>query len=62
MMQRLKDRRIVVDGEVRLQWIDSASGLRPRESNRRGEYEEGYYQPWIWVHDADQIAFVYDED
>ncbi|MEM6584959.1 MAG: hypothetical protein AAF692_04330 [Pseudomonadota bacterium] len=63
MMQRLKDRRIVVDGDVRLQWIDSASGLRPRKSNKRGEYEPGYYQPWIWVYDADQIAFVYaDED
>lgn len=62
MMQRLHNRRIVVDGEVRLQWIDSASGLRPRESNRRGEYETGYYQPWILVHDADQIAFVYEDE
>ncbi len=61
MMQRLKDRRIIVDGDVRLQWIDSASGLRPRESNKRGEYEPGYYQPWIWVFDADQIAFVYED-
>ncbi|MEM7688550.1 MAG: hypothetical protein AAF291_05985 [Pseudomonadota bacterium] len=61
MMQRLNNRRIVVDGDVRLQWIDSASGLRPRESNKRGEYELGYYQPWIWVYDADQIAFVYDD-
>ena len=62
MMQRLKDRRIVVDGDVRLQWIDSASGLRPRKSNKRGEYELGYYQPWIWVYDADQIAFVYEDE
>lgn len=61
MMQRLNNRRIVVDGDVRLQWIDSASGLRPRKSNTRGEYELGYYQPWIWVYDADQIAFVYDD-
>lgn len=62
MMQRLSGRRIVVDGDVRLQWIDSSSGLRPRKTNKRGEYETGYYQPWIWVYDADQIAFVYDED
>jgi len=62
MMQRLHKRRIVVDGDVRLQWIDSASGLRPRKGNTRGEFETGYYQPWIWVFDADQIAFVYDED
>ena len=61
MMQRLHKRRIVVDGDVRLQWIDSASGLRPRESNTRGEFETGYYQPWIWVFDADQIAFVYED-
>ena len=62
MMQRLKDRRIIVDGDVRLQWIDSASGLRPRKTNKRGEYELGYYQPWIWVYDADQIAFVYENE
>ncbi|NQX94230.1 MAG: hypothetical protein HRT64_04815 [Erythrobacter sp.] len=61
MMQRLNNRRIVVDGDVRLQWIDSESGLRPRKANTRGEYEPGYYQPWIWVYDADQIAFVYDD-
>ncbi|MEL6709533.1 MAG: hypothetical protein AAFP79_14750 [Pseudomonadota bacterium] len=62
MMQRLSGRRIMVDGDVRLQWIDSSSGLRPRKTNTRGEYETGYYQPWIWVYDADQIAFVYEED
>ena len=61
MMQALHKRRIVVDGDVRLQWIDSSSGLRPRETNKRGEYETGYFQPWIWVYDADQIAFVYED-
>ncbi|MEL7518260.1 MAG: hypothetical protein AAFN48_04830, partial [Pseudomonadota bacterium] len=44
MMQRLSGRRIMVDGDVRLQWIDSSSGLRPRKTNTRGEYETGYYQ------------------
>ncbi len=61
MMQRLSGRRIVVDGDVRLQWIDSGAGFRPRKTNTRGEYELGYYQPWIWVYDADQISFVYDD-
>lgn len=61
MMQRLHNRRIVVDGDVQLQWIDSRTGLRPQETNKRGEYETGYYQPWIWVYDADQIAFVYED-
>lgn len=61
MMQALFKRRIVVDGAIRLQWIDSSFGLRNRESNTRGEYEKGYYQPWVWVEDADQISFVYDD-
>ncbi|MEO1488335.1 MAG: hypothetical protein AAFR88_02700 [Pseudomonadota bacterium] len=58
MMQRLNKRRIVVDGEVRLQWIDAGFGLRNRTSNIRGEHERGYYQPWVWVEDADQISLV----
>ena len=61
MMQRLSGRRILVEGSVRLQWIDSGSGLRPRETNKRGEYELGYYQPWVWVESADQISFVYED-
>ncbi|MEO1647878.1 MAG: hypothetical protein AAFR32_03560 [Pseudomonadota bacterium] len=61
MMQRLSGRRILVEGDVRLQWIDSGSGLRPRETNKRGEYELGYYQPWVWVESADQISFVYED-
>ena len=60
-MQRLSGRRILVEGDVRLQWIDSGSGLRPRETNKRGEYELGYYQPWVWVESADQISFVYED-
>ena len=56
MMQALFRRRIVVDGDVRLQWIDSRFGLRPREGAERG-----YYQPWVWVQDADQISFVYED-
>jgi hypothetical protein len=56
MMRRLHNRRIVVEGELRLQWIDSSSGIRPREGAPRG-----YYQPWIWVEDADQISFVYED-
>lgn len=62
MMQRLNNRRILVEGDVRLQWIDARFGLRSRTSNKRGEHERGYFQPWVWVYDADQISFVYDED
>ena len=61
MMQRLLKRRILVDGDVRLQWIDWRFGARNRTLNTRGEREKGYYQPWIWVTDADQITFVYDD-
>ncbi|MEM6909696.1 MAG: hypothetical protein AAF494_13560 [Pseudomonadota bacterium] len=61
MMQRLGGRRIVVDGEVRLQWIDSRIGQPRPMPNKRGENELGYYQPWVWVRDADQVIFVYDD-
>lgn len=56
MMQRLHKRRIIVEGEVRLQWIDSSSGLRPREGA-----DAGYYQVWIEVTDADKIIWVYED-
>ncbi|MDJ0979537.1 MAG: hypothetical protein QNI87_13500 [Erythrobacter sp.] len=61
MMQRLNNRRILVEGDVRLQWIDARFGLQSPVSNRRGEHERGYFQPWVWVYDADQISFVYEE-
>lgn len=61
MMQRLGGRRIVVDGEVRLQWIDSGIGSPRPVANKRGEREVGYYQVWVRVADADQVIFVYDE-
>ncbi len=61
MMQRLLRRRIVVEGDVRLQWIDWRFGSQRRKKNRRGEREKGYYQPWVWVTDADQITFVYED-
>lgn len=61
MMQRLGGRRIVVDGEVRLQWIDSSIGAPRPIANTRGEYETGYYQVWVRVTDADQVIFVYDD-
>lgn len=61
MMERLGNRRIVVDGEVRLQWIDARTG-RPRpKANKRGENELGYYQVWVRVQDADQVGFVYED-
>ena len=61
MIQRLGGRRIAVDGEARLQWIDARTGLPHPEANKRGEHEPGYYQVWVRVEDADQVIFVYDE-
>lgn len=61
MMQRLGSRRIVVDGEVRLQWIDSHTGSPRPIANKRGVREVGYYQVWVRVADADQVIFVYDD-
>lgn len=61
MMQRLGGRRIVVDGDVHLQWIDSHIGSPRPVANKRGEHETGYYQVWVRVADADQVIFVYDD-
>lgn len=61
MFQRIGGRRILVDGEVRLQWIDAATGLPLPVANKRGEREAGYYQVWIRVEDADQVIFFYEQ-
>ncbi|MEM1051783.1 MAG: hypothetical protein AAGI28_06755 [Pseudomonadota bacterium] len=61
MIQRLGGKRIAVDGEARLQWIDARTGLPRPEANKRGEHEQGYYQVWVRVDNADQVIFVYDD-
>lgn len=61
MMQRLSGRRIIVDGAVRLQWIDSPIGSPRPTANKRGVHEIGYYQTWVHVTDAAQVTFVYDD-
>jgi hypothetical protein len=61
MMQRLYGRRIIVEGDVRLQWIDSPIGAPRPIANKRGEREVGYYQVWVHVTDAAQVTFVTDE-
>lgn len=58
MMQRLAGRRIIVEGEVRWQWIDSSTGSPRPVANRRGEREMGYYQVWVPVSEAAQVIFV----
>ncbi|NCT03595.1 MAG: hypothetical protein GW768_06540 [Sphingomonadales bacterium] len=61
MMQRLSGRRIIVDGVVKLQWIDSPLGSPRPVANKRGEHEIGYYQVWVHVTDAAQVTFIYDD-
>lgn len=61
MIRRLGGKRIAVDGEAMLQWIDARTGLPKPAANKRGEHEAGYYQVWVRVDDADQVIFVYDE-
>jgi hypothetical protein len=58
MMQRLCGRRIIVEGEVRRQWIDFALGTPKPVANLRGEHEPGYYQVWVHVTDAAQVTFA----
>jgi len=61
MIERLGGRRIVVDGEVRLRWIDSHLGLPRPVANKPGAHKVGYYQVWVRVEDADKVIFVYDD-
>ncbi len=61
MIQALGNKRIVVEGEAQLLWIDAQTGVPRPVANVRGENELGYYQVWVRVRDADQVIFVYDE-
>lgn len=58
MMQRLGGRRVIVEGEVRRQWIDSPIGTPNPVANFYGEHEVGYYQVWVLVTDAAQVTFA----
>ena len=58
MMQRLSGRRILVEGAVRRQWIDSPLGTPKPVANLRGEHEVGYYQVWVHVTEAAQVTFA----
>lgn len=61
MIERLNGRRIVVEGDLRLQWVDSALGAPRPVANKRGERERGYYQVWVQVSEAAQVLFVDEE-
>lgn len=61
MMQRLSGRRIIVEGEVRRNWIDSPIGTPNPVANFYGEREMGYYQVWVHVTDAAQVTFADEE-
>lgn len=58
MMQRLGNRRLIVEGEVRRHWIDSPIGTPNPVANFYGEHEIGYYQVWVHVTDAAQVIFA----
>lgn len=58
MMQRLGGRRLIVDGEVRRNWIDSPLGSPRPVANFYGEHEVGYYQVWVHVTEAAQVTFA----
>lgn len=61
MMQRLSGRRIIVEGEVRRNWIDSPLGTPRPVANFYGEHEVGYYQVWVHVTEASQVIFADEE-
>lgn len=58
MMQRLSGRRLIVDGEVRRNWIDSPLGKPHPIANFYGEREIGYYQIWVHVTRGAQVIFA----
>lgn len=58
MMQRLGGRRLIVEGEVRRNWIDSPLGSPRPIANIYGEHEVGYYQVWVHVTEAAQVTFA----
>ncbi|WP_157696523.1 hypothetical protein [Porphyrobacter sp. CACIAM 03H1] len=58
MMQRLGGRRLIVEGEVRRNWIDSPLGSPRPIANFYGEHEVGYYQVWVHVTEAAQVTFA----
>ena len=53
MMRRFANRRLVVDGEVGLEWIEFI-GTRGRE----GVAGEGYYQVWVRIVEPGQVRIV----
>lgn len=58
MMQRLAGRRLIVEGEVRRNWIDSPLGTPRSVANYYGEREIGYYQIWVHVTQGAQVIFA----
>lgn len=61
MMQRLSGRRLIVEGEVRRNWIDSPLGKPRSVANYYGEREVGYYQIWVHVTGGAQVIFADEE-
>ncbi|AOL24570.1 hypothetical protein Ga0102493_11436 [Erythrobacter litoralis] len=56
MISRYRGKRMLVDGEVSLQWIRQGYGAV--SEGRRTRRERGYYQVWVRVTDPAQVAWV----
>lgn len=56
IMKRFEGRRLVVEGEVGLQWIRYYG-----TSGREGVRDEGYYQVWLWIVSAEQVTIIADD-
>ena len=53
VMKRFAGRRLVVEGEVGLQWIPYYG-----TSAREGVRDEGYYQVWLRITSPDQVTII----
>ena len=56
MMKRFAGRRLVVEGEVGLQWIPYYG-----TSGREGVRAEGYYQVWLRISSPAQVTIIADD-
>ena len=56
MLDRFENRRVIIDGDVGLQWV-RYSGTKGRAGVRR----EGYYQVWLRVASPGQVTIVSDD-
>lgn len=57
MMDKFRNRRLIIDGEMGLEWISYIG-----TSGREGVRDEGYYQVWVRIASPDQVTILGDDE